>query len=396
MGEGNNYNNGNNQQPWNNQNQQFQQQPYQQPQQFQQYQQPNQYNYNYNGYNQQMPNKQGPNKVVLIIVIAVIIGLLCCCGIGGIIIAVSNGSSDSDVETTTTTSEGSGSSKLSHSKKSDSKSSNDKEGIFNEITLSRTPIYNAVLTDVSTIEPQEIYNSNGIIIKATELKYDSDGTEAKLYLSASNSSSRKVYIRAEHASVNGYMTTTTGRIELNPGESGEGKISLYTQPIYEETLTGIGEIGLVLNIHDSDTYEAIDMTDLIKIKTSIYDSYTQDYDDSGELILNQSGIKIVAKGIAGEGTECSNAYILYIENNSDLTAYIRVDGAELDDEYVEDVIFLEDVLPGTVSEKALDFNSKDVGKTVYDISKVKFTLQVWDYDTFDNILEDQEITINIK
>ena len=53
---------------------------------------------------------------------------------------------------------------------------------------------------------------------------------------------------------------------------------------------------------NKESWDAIADTDMIKIDTSIADGYVQNYDDSGDVLVDANGVKIVGKGLSGDGS----------------------------------------------------------------------------------------------
>lgn len=71
------------------------------------------------------------------------------------------------------------------------------------------------------------------------------------------------------------------------------------------------------HIFDTESWDDIADTEVIKVDTSAAGSYTQTYDDSGEVLVDADGVKIVGKGLSADGSFWGPGVILYIENNTE-------------------------------------------------------------------------------
>ena len=63
----------------------------------------------------------------------------------------------------------------------------------------------------------------------------------------------------------------------------------------------IADITLSFDIFNTDSYKDYLTTESVVLKTSVADTYIYSYDDSGEVVYDANGIKIVSKGITTDG-----------------------------------------------------------------------------------------------
>jgi hypothetical protein len=100
-------------------------------------------------------------------------------------------------------------------------------------------------------------------------------------------------------------------------------------------ITTIKDIEFSLHIFDTESMDTIVDTDLIKLKTSVDESFVQKFDDSGFTAYDADGIKVVVKEMNSSESFWGSDIYLYIENNTDkdITVQARdvsVDGFMID------------------------------------------------------------------
>ncbi len=233
-----------------------------------------------------------------------------------------------------------------------------------------------------TIDEQVIYDDNDVTITMTELDL-SEGDWGRLWYEVENNYSNEISVTMDPICINGYMVDTMGYTTVDAGETGEDYIYIddeYLIPSGISSIADVAEIEFSIDLTDLETYKDMDSTDLITIRTSIADSYEQTYDDSGTVIYDEGGIKVVNQGFAAdEGT-----YYLYIENNTDRDIVLWTNDAYLDDEKWE--FFLDQwvVFSGRKAVSAVlvsddDYNPIDL--SIYD--SVEIDIEFDDNDNYD-------------
>nr|MCR5796728.1 hypothetical protein [Eubacterium sp.] len=173
-----------------------------------------------------------------------------------------------------------------------------------------------------TIDEQVIYNENDIVITATGIEDSWLGTELKLLIE--NNSSESITVQARNANVNGYMVETMMSADVAAGKKANDSLTFETSGLKECGIENIATMEFYFHIFDSETWDEIVDTNVIKLDTSIADGYVQNYDDSGDILLDNNGIKIIGKGLSSDSSFFGPGVVLYIENNSDKDVTIQV------------------------------------------------------------------------
>ena len=146
-----------------------------------------------------------------------------------------------------------------------------------------------------TIAETVLYEADGIKVTAKSLADGLLGTEVKLLIE--NDSSKNILITSSSVSANGYMMPTAALYaEVAAGKKANESLTLMSSELDQCGIETLAEMQFYLQIQDPETWETIKTTDLITLATSAT-GYTQPVDDSGDVLYNENGYKIVCKGL---------------------------------------------------------------------------------------------------
>ena len=228
-----------------------------------------------------------------------------------------------------------------------------------------------------SIEPTELADIKGIKITANSLSRD---FVPYLEVTVENNSDCDVDIRFVPTLVNGFrldpdfsLETEDGGVStpvLNfpAGASGDYRLEFNSGVIEEPHMSIVALIEMTACIRDSES-EQIIATQKAVIHTSAYGRFDYTYDESGEIILDEGGVKLVYKGL----DEFEDPYF-YISNQSDKDIVVRLDSFTINGDPVD-----------ASSGSMLYSCSKDYGKVMFfettapgDV--IEMTLSVCEYD----------------
>lgn len=242
-----------------------------------------------------------------------------------------------------------------------------------------------------TIDEQVIYDENDIKITATGIDDGFMGTELALLIE--NNSSQSITVQARNASVNGFMVGTMMSADVAAGKKANDSLTFETSGLKECGIENIANMEFYFHIFDSESWDEIVDTDVISIDTSIASTYTQAVDDSGEVLLDSNGVKIVSKGLSANDSFWGPGVILYIENNSDKDVTVQVRDVSVNGFMVESSMS-EDVVAGKKAMSAVQFFSSDLEKnSITDISDVELYFHIFDLESWDAIFDSDVINI---
>lgn len=242
-----------------------------------------------------------------------------------------------------------------------------------------------------TIEEQVLYDENDIKITATGIEDSWAGT--KLTLLIENNSAKGVTVQARNANVNGYMVETMMSADVAAGKKSNDGLTFQTSGLKECGIEQIATMEFSFHIFDSESWDAIVDTDVIKIDTSVAEGYVQNYDDSGEVLVDTNGVKIVGKGLSDKNSFFGPGVILYIENNSDQDITVQVRDVSVNG-FMVDTSMSEDVVAGKKAISAVTFFSSSLEENgITDITDVELFFHIFDLKTWDGIFDSDVITI---
>ena len=249
---------------------------------------------------------------------------------------------------------------------------------------------NTSVSEVS-IEEQILYDGNDIKITATGMEDSIWGTELKLLIE--NNSSKTITVQARNCNVNGYMVTTMMSADVASGKKANDSLTFETSGLKESGIEQIATMEFYFHIFDTETWDTIVDTDVITVSTSIAEGYVQNYDDSGEVLVETDGVKIIGKGLSASDSFWGPGVILYIENNSDKNITVQVRDVSINGFMVTSSMS-EDVVAGKKAISAVQFFSTDLEDNgIDDITSVELYFHVFEAETWDTIVDTDVITI---
>ena len=182
-----------------------------------------------------------------------------------------------------------------------------------DTTSTHTPVAN---NEDVTIAETVIYDENGICITATELEDTWAGYEVKLLIE--NNSANNILVTADSLSINGYMSALSGLYaNVAAGKSAYESLNLSSSTLDQANIDVISNIQFLLDISDADSWTPLYTSDLVTLLTSAKD-HTQNVDDSGEVVYDKDGIRVICKGLK-QDIIWDGTIVFFIENNSDKT-----------------------------------------------------------------------------
>ena len=167
----------------------------------------------------------------------------------------------------------------------------------------------------ATLDETELYNQGGICVTATGL---SDGTFGPdVDITVTNGSDRNIVVVTQDLSVNGYMLSAGSGLysDVAAGKNALDELSLSRSDLREAGIETIAVLEFSLRIYDSDSYDTIDETGLLQLTTSAAEGFTQPVDDSGEVVYDADGLRVICKGLKDDSI-WDGCVVFLFENES--------------------------------------------------------------------------------
>lgn len=239
--------------------------------------------------------------------------------------------------------------------------------------------------------PQVLLDKRGLVITATGL--DKTGEQGPaLNVSIRNRSESDVTIQTRDASINGYMMDTSFSVTVAAGQEARESILFLASRMERSGIETIADMEFSFHILDQNRVTFLD-SDAATVRTSAADTYQYRFDDSGEELYNENGVRIISKGLSENESVFGPGLVLFIENTTDRAVTIQAGDVSVNGSAV-DAIFSEDVLAGKRSVAAVTLLSTSLQDNgIGEIRNVKFYLHVVDRDQRTTLFDTAPFTI---
>ncbi|NBI81654.1 hypothetical protein D3Z48_06070 [Clostridiaceae bacterium] len=243
----------------------------------------------------------------------------------------------------------------------------------------------------ASISEQVLLDESGLKITANGLESGFMGAEVKLLIE--NNSDQNLTFQVRNVSANGYMVDTMFSPDVAAGKKANETITLLASDLNLCGIETIADIELSFHIFTTEEWEDYLNSDTVQIKTSAADGFSYEYDDSGELLYEGNGIRIITKGLASDASFLGSGLLLYIENNSDQP--ITVQSRDLSvNGFMVDGMLSEDVMPGKKANTELtlpDYELEENGITA--VSDLEFSFHIFNANSWDDITDTDKISL---
>ena len=243
-----------------------------------------------------------------------------------------------------------------------------------------------------TVEPKTILDTPYFKVTVTGIMGYMVGEGPELYLTVENKTDKVYELHFEEVCVNDWQLNVGFGIDANPGVS-KTSICLSNESLEKCGIDQVAKIEFALSVHDPETEEDVYSPDHVAILTSAAATYVQKYDESGTVVYDQGGYKLVVKGYAED--ELDNKGIeLYIHNATDRDIFVGMTSTKVNGIPLESFSFTS-CLSG---KHALDnilflsFDLEDAGIT--DIHQITTAFEILDSETYEVCVTTPVVTLN--
>lgn len=244
-----------------------------------------------------------------------------------------------------------------------------------------------------SIEEQVLWEVNGVTLTAKSIEEDSIwGTGIKVL--AENNSDKDVSFYCDAIIVNDYMISDLTSISVTAGNKSNETIYLLSSELEAAGIDKIGKIEIYMHMSDPETYDRIETSECITIKTSLFDEIDTEADTSGTVLLEQDGVKIIGKYV-DEDSFWGAAALLYIENNTDKNITVRAEDVAING-FMVTSFGSQSVYAGKKAFTTVDFFSSSLEENdITSVDTVEMKFKVLDED-YNHIIDTDKISFNAK
>ena len=262
----------------------------------------------------------------------------------------------------------------------------------NDIAGNGTVVQETSSGAIPSIQEAVLLDNSGVMVKAVEMVDDTIfGPALKLYIE--NNSDKNVVVGCDALIVNDYMITDLFSATVSPGMKSNETLNLLASELSAAGIEKIGKIEIYFKLIDPDTWQEIYKSECVTLQTSDFAYMDTVPNDVGKEILNQEGLKIVAKYV-DENSFWGKSILLYVENTSGRKLCVQVDNMSING-YMIQPIFSSIVYPGkkaisdiTLLQSDLDMNG------ITSVDDVALTFNVFDPETFENVFTTEAISFS--
>lgn len=216
------------------------------------------------------------------------------------------------------------------------------------------------------------------------------GPELKLLIE--NNTDKNLTVQARNASVNGYMVSTSMSEDVAAGKKANGAITFSNTSIEGAGISTFADMEFSFHIIDEEWDTYLD-TDIITVRTAAAETYTYTYDDSGDEIYNNNGIRIVSKGL-NNGDIFGKGAVFYFYNGSDQPVTISDRDCSVNGFMLDPNLYVE-LMPGKHAVDDMDFWASDLEENeIIDITDIEFSLHISNSDTWDTVDDSAPIVLH--
>lgn len=242
-----------------------------------------------------------------------------------------------------------------------------------------------------TIEETVLVDEAGVKITAKSLSVDFFGQELKLLVE--NNSGKNLTFQCNSSSINGYMVENIMSIDVANGKKANDAITFTDTSLEACGITTIADLEFSFHIFDSDSWDTYLDTDFVQLKTSIADTYEYIFDDSGNIVFDEDGIKLVVKGLSEDDSIFGPGIIIYIENNTDENITVQVQDVSINGFMVYG-IFSSDVTVGKRAVDSITFMSSELEENgITEIQDVELSFHIFETDGWNTIVDTDAIQL---
>ena len=245
-----------------------------------------------------------------------------------------------------------------------------------------------------TIAETVLYEAEGVTITATGYEESWSGPQIKIVVE--NDTKQNLLVTVQSLSVNGYMMPTASLYaQVAAGKKTNDAISLLSSELEQAGIDTIANLQFYLKIADSDSYDTLISSDLITLDTSA-SGYQQPVDDSGEVLYEENGIRIISRGLQ-QSPIWDGTFVFLMENNSGEPITVSAENVSVNG-FMEDVSLWSELRDGTrLIDGMYLLDLSDLGlESIEDVESIELNFRIIHSDTWDEIVTTDVISLSFE
>jgi len=278
---------------------------------------------------------------------------------------------------------------------------NDFEFIYPEITSVTEDIEAEPEKLLYTVDEQVLCDQYGIkltVVSLDAMDKDPHSENLRLNLLMENNTGNQIIGKTTYVAINGVMVNAnfshSNFIEIiNPEEQCPCYIDISNESLVAAGIQTIKDIEFNLELILFNNYKVQNKYSIYAlILTTAPESFIQSIDDSGIIILDQDGVKVVAQGFHKDFDSDTSFVKLYIENSSDRIVVFELSNVTINGERHYPPNFHLTVYPDKIRYDKIEYSLGDLD---YGDSLV-LRLLMRDADSNEKIFETDDISLTFQ
>lgn len=243
-----------------------------------------------------------------------------------------------------------------------------------------------------TIEEQVLVDEEGLTITAKSLDVKGFyGPEIKLLIE--NNTGKNLTVQARNTSVNGYMVETLLSCDVADGKKANDTLVFASSDLKAAGIDVIADMEFSFHVFEMESWDDYFNSEMITLTTSAAEGFEYIFDDSGEAVFDDNGIKIVVKGLSTDDSFFGPGIVLYLENNTDDPITVQTRDVSVNG-FMMEPFFSCDICAGKHVIDSITFMSSELEEN--DISKIEevdLSFHIFDQESWDTIQDTDFITL---
>lgn len=245
-----------------------------------------------------------------------------------------------------------------------------------------------------TIAETVVYEADGIRVTATG--YTDGWMGPEIAFLVENDSERDVLVTSDALSVNGYMTPYSSLYaQVAAGKKANESLTLLTSELDQSGIVTVAQLQFYLKVADAESWDSLAQSELITLSTSAA-GYEQSVDDSGDVLYDDNGIRIICKGLK-QDMIWDGTVVFFMENNSGSPITVYAENVSVNG-FMQDAGLWSDLRDGTRiidGMSLLDLSDLQL-ESIDQVEQIELNLRIIHADTWDEIVTTDVLTLNFE
>jgi len=244
------------------------------------------------------------------------------------------------------------------------------------------------------ITEKVVYNNNGIKVTVDEIYYK-EFYGPTLSMLVENESDEDVTVSVEKLCINNIVFNSYFYAEVNSGKKVFEDMYFYDSDLTECGIESLGTIEFSFHIYESDSYDTIERTDMIKLVMD--ENVATAPVPKGDKLYSKNGVTVYTEECTKEDDDYYN-YVtrLFVINETKEDISVSLEDVSVNG-FMLDPYCSVSVPAGKMGYTNVYFYEDNLAENkIKEIEEVEFSLKIYNSESYDTIDESDAFTLKIK